>query len=63
MELAHRLDYGEYIESDTESKLANNDFVIKSKIADYENITQSEFPAHESLEIDFVVMQLRTRKL
>lgn len=41
MLLARRLDSGENIELDTESKFAHDDFVIKSNFADYETITKS----------------------
>ena len=68
MELAHRLDSGENIELDTESKLANSDFVIKSKFLGYENITKSESENHEiitpsnqesrELEYDFVTKSI-----
>ncbi|MDZ8262415.1 hypothetical protein [Nostoc sp. ChiQUE01b] len=47
MLLARRLDSGENIELDTESKFANNNFVIKSNFADYENITKSELENHQ----------------
>ena len=47
MELAHRLDYGEDIELDTESKTADNDFVIKSSFPEDENITKSESENYE----------------
>ena len=49
MLLARRLDSGENIELDTESKIANNDFVIKSSSADYETITKSELENHQIL--------------
>jgi hypothetical protein len=64
MLLARRLDSGENIELDTESKSADNDFVIKSNPSDYETITLVELENHEiiiqsniesrELESDFV---------
>jgi len=64
MELARKLDSGENIELDTESKSASNDCVIKSNFSDYENITLAELANHEiiiqsnlesqELESDFV---------
>lgn len=48
MELARRLDSGENIELDTKSNSAGNDFVIKSKFRDSENITKSEL---ENIEL------------
>ncbi|MCC5669705.1 hypothetical protein LC653_39340 [Nostoc sp. CHAB 5784] len=47
MLLARRLDSGENIELDTESKSASNDFMIKSNFSDYETITKSELANHE----------------
>jgi hypothetical protein len=42
IELAYRLDYRRNIELNTQSKAANNDFAIKSKIAKNEIITYPE---------------------
>ena len=47
MLLARRLDSGENIELDTESKFPDNEFVIKSSFADYETITKSELENHQ----------------
>lgn len=68
MELAHRLDCGEYIELDTESKMPNHDFVIQSNCREYESITKSELENHEiiiqsnqesrELESDFVTKSI-----
>lgn len=46
MLLARRLDSGEIIELDTESKSSENDFVIKSIFSNYET-TKSELENHE----------------
>lgn len=68
MLLARRLDSGENIELDTESKSASNDFVIQSSFAGYESITKSELENHEiiiqsniesrELDIDFVTKSI-----
>ncbi|AUB43447.1 Oligopeptide transport system permease protein OppC (plasmid) [Nostoc flagelliforme CCNUN1] len=66
MELAHRLDSGEYIELDTKSKAADNDFVIKSSFPEDENLTKSELENYEIMmnqesrecNIDFVTKSM-----
>ncbi|MBD0261380.1 MAG: hypothetical protein ICV78_01285 [Tolypothrix sp. Co-bin9] len=47
MLLARRLDSGENIELDTESKSPDNEFVIKSNFLDYEILTKTELENHE----------------
>ncbi|AUB35072.1 Oligopeptide transport system permease protein OppC (plasmid) [Nostoc flagelliforme CCNUN1] len=53
IEVAHRIDSGEQIESDTESKNAECDVVTQSKTRGNEIITQSNRESQE-LKSDFV---------
>ena len=57
IEVAHRIDSGEIIEFDTESKAEGYDFEIKSKANKNETITQSNQEGQE-LKSDFVTKSM-----
>ncbi|KYC43213.1 hypothetical protein WA1_14050 [Scytonema hofmannii PCC 7110] len=54
LELAHRLDSGEFFDLDTESKTAKNDVIVPSKSKGYETITKSKISDQETKH-DFVI--------
>ncbi len=57
IEVAHRIDSGEHIESDTESKIIECDVVTQSKTRENEIITQSNRESQE-LKSDFVTKSI-----
>ncbi|MEC4816019.1 MAG: hypothetical protein SAK29_22520 [Scytonema sp. PMC 1069.18] len=54
LELAHRLDSGEEIESDTKSRITVSDFVIQSNTSNNEIITQSDI-LNQGQDFDCVI--------